>query len=225
MPTPSRRAACVLAVLALALPVVAGAQEAANASVPYAAVYEVLKASALAQGHERVRVRQRVASRLPGVAPDRIELVVHARSGQLVLRPGPDGAFSFPLDALLLAENPQVTSNQPRGSLSLSVVLDLVLPAGGEWRVRDVLAAMDEAGQVLAAMPAGPNSGPVQGIEFYFERTGEGRLSVQGRGERQYLADEDGRVVLMRDSDLADPDAMVRFDQRPLRAQPFIRRR
>ena len=122
----------------------------------------------------------------------------------------------------MLAENPLVTTNQPKGSLSLGVTLEMVLPKERRWPCADVLAGLAEAEPVIAEMPGRKPGTSVRGLELFFAGGKEAQVVVRGRSERLLLADEDGRVVLMRDAELAEPGAVLEFSSPLLRAQPYL---
>src|SRR5258706_2956488 len=140
---------------ALAQPTLAvtGAPE-ATATVPYSVLYQPLKIARAAERYPRLPIRPRLQSHLPGVSPDAIRLVIQARGGGRPISVAADGALDFPLDDALLAENPEVGSNQPKGTLSVSVSMELALPPPHQaWRCAQILAALDDAAQLLAARP------------------------------------------------------------------------
>ena len=201
----------------------AQAQADARTEMPYAALYRVLAPAQAAVGVPRVTVREYLVSKLPNVRAEQIRLVIHSRDGERVVTPNADGSVSFPLERALFDENPMVESNQPRGSLSIGVSLELTRPAGRRWQAAELLAGLADAERVLqASAPASGPLGPIRGVEIYFARDSEAQLTVRGTGERLFLPDEVGRIVLMRDAELAEPDAWLEMSIEPIRAQPHL---
>jgi hypothetical protein len=195
-----------------------------SGSVPYAVLYQTLKAARDGAARPHLRMEPHISSHTPGVKPESIRLVVQSAQGPRPVSVAPDGAIAFPLEDALLAENPMVTTNQPKGSLTLGVTLELVLPRESRWPCADVLAALAEAEPVIAEMPARNPAAGVRGIEFFFGSRKDAQVVVRGQSERLLLADDDGRVVLMRDPDLSEPGAVLEFSAPPLRAQPYLAR-
>ncbi len=217
-----------LASLPIALAMLAGAP--ANASdpvagqstaTPYAVLYAAFAAARGVEDHPRLRAVQRIESKLPGVRAQDIAVVIHGRGGPLRLAIGADGSVSFPLRDDLLAENPQVTSNQPRGSLTLSVTLALRTPRGTRVPAAELRAALDAVDAWIAERPAGEARGHARGAAFRFPAGAAASLTVRGASERFLLADAQGRIVLMRDPDL-DLASDIELSQPPLEVLPWI---
>jgi hypothetical protein len=207
---------------ALPFAAVAVAQVAASTgSVPYATLYQTLKPAREAASHPHLKIVPHISSHLDGVRPETIRLVVQSSHGARPLTVAPDGAIDFPLEDALLSENPTITTNQPKGSLSLGVALELSVPANRRWPCKDVLAGLVEAEPVIAEMPA-QRPGGVRGVEILFPKNAGAQVVVHGQSDRLLLADEDGRVVLMRDPDLAESGAVLELSATPLRAQPYL---
>ncbi len=217
------RRMALLAVIALT-PAMAPAQApAAGAEIPYAALHAALAPAVTAAGNPRLLAIKVVESKL-GVPPERIRIVIKARGGDRVFTPRPDGSMDFPLDESLLAENPLVTTNQPKGTLSLSVTLALRPPEGArmaraeiEKALADIESALGPAGQ--AALEA-----RIRGVEVRFPAGAHGSLTLRDEeGERLFMADASGRVILMRETDLAGAGD-VEFSQRPILILPYLDR-
>jgi len=214
--------ACAFLAAAFAAPVVRAQAEAASGTVPYAMLYRTLKPAQDASAYPRLKVVPHISSHIPGVKPETIRLVVQSAAGARAVGVAPDGAIDFPMDDALLAENPTVSTNQPKGSLSLGVTLELVLPKQPRWPCADVLAGLAESEPVITSMPTRDPSHAVRGLELFFPDGAHAQVVVRGRSERLLLADENGRVVLMRDAELAEAGAVLEFSTLPLRAQPYL---
>ena len=216
------RIACAFLAAAFAAPGVRAQAEAASGTVPYAVLYQTLKPARDASAYPHLKVVPHISSHIPGVKPETIRLVVQSAGGARAVGVAPDGAIDFPMDDALLAENPTVSTNQPKGSLSLGVTLELVLPKEPRWPCADVLAGLAESEPVIASMPTRDPGHAVRGLELFFPGGASAQVVVRGRSERLLLADENGRVVLMRDAELAEAGAVLEFSTPPLRAQPYL---
>jgi hypothetical protein len=199
--------ACVASVAAVA------------AEVPYATLHGVLGAVKSVTPYKQLRAVQRIESKSADVAPSAIRLSIRTAAGEVAVPIAADGQLDFPLSPELLAENPVVVTNQPAGSLTLSVSIELPPPDRAEWPAAEVREALDQAEAFFTASP-GHDGRRVRGVEFRFA-AGEGSVTVRGDTERLLVPDADGRVLLMRDTDLADARE-VALGAKPVRVLPFL---
>jgi len=214
---------CVLtALFALLLPS-AALPAPPDSATPYAALYQVILPARALASSARLKAVPRIESKLDGIPPERIRLTIHARAGDIHVPVARDGAIDFPLRDDLLAENPPVETNQPKGSLSLSTTVELRLADATEIPARELEAALAEADRFLARQPLEGGQTKVRGVEFVFAH-GAGGVTVRGSTERLLVPDASGRVVLMRNHELADGDALVAFATRPVQALPYLGR-
>ena len=63
-----------------------------------------------------------------------------------------------------------------------------------------------------------------RGVEFHFADPVNAGLTLRGDSERLLLPDDKGRVVLMRDSDLADGASEIELSTAALQVLPFFGR-
>lgn len=210
-------ARCWALALLLAVPGAAQAQD--GGRTPYSTLYRALEAARDVEDHPHLRAVQRIESKLPGVRPQQIAVRIHARSGDIDVPIDPDGSARFPLRDDLLAEDPPVSSNQPKGTITLSVTLALRVPASTRLAAADLRAALDDVDAWLERQ--GGDGRPTRGVEFRFPPGSGASLTVRGDTERFLLADDAGRIVVVRDPDL---DAATALDlSRPaLEVLPWI---
>ena len=176
--------------------------------VPYAALYESLRPALEVSGHDRLLARTRILSKRGDVAPEQIRLDIQSRSGVRSVRVGANGDVQFPLDEGLRAENPPVASNQPKGSLTLSVAIVLKAPAGLRFPYRHIAAGIDQMHEVVAA-DGNDDRFKVQGVELWFDPAAHAQLSVVGRVERLLMADRAGRIVLDDSAELREDGVLL----------------
>ncbi|HOV58368.1 MAG TPA: hypothetical protein PLN91_10855 [Rhodanobacteraceae bacterium] len=200
------------------------AQAGEGSTTPYAVLYQVLEPAQQIAAYDHLRAVQRIDSRLPDVSPAQIRLVVKARRGDIAVPIGADGRLDFPLDAALKAENPAVQSNQPKGSLSLTVTLELRLPAGDRVPWQELATALEQARRVLGeqAQAHGLAAPAVTGAEFHFPAGSEARVTLSGKGERLLLADGAGRVIVMLDETTRKEQPTLLLGARPLAVVPHL---
>ena len=73
----------------------------------------------------------RIESNLAHVSAESISLFIDGKAGRVPIAIGTHGWFTLPFSKEMLAENPEIISNQPKGSLSLECVVSqkcIVLP-------------------------------------------------------------------------------------------------
>jgi len=193
-------------------------------ATPYVTLFTVLAPAQQINSFDRLRAVQRIESKMAGVTPNQIRIVVKAKRGDIAVPVAADGHISFPLDEALKAENPNVETNQPKGSLSLTVTMELRLPEGLHIAWADLHAALDQAHDVLAAQAKveGLNVPGIVGAEFRFGRGTEARVTVTGKSERLLVADAEGRVIVMLDEAAAKEQPSLEFTHKPLAVMPFL---
>ncbi len=200
------------------------AEAAATGDVPYAVLYRALEPTLAMRRYPRLAAIQRVESKLPGVDPAAIRIRIVARPDPIEVPVGPDGAMEFPLDPELLAANPAVRTNQPAGSLTLSVTLALRVPPGTRIPADAIRAGLAEADALMLAVADGAQPQRARGAEFRFPRGSAASLALGGANERVLVADREGRIVLMRDPDLQAPATLLEFSSEPLLVLPWMGR-
>ncbi len=95
----------------------------ARATLPYRHLMRIAQ-SDRAREKDAESYRLRIASSI-GTAPEKIRLVIDSREGAIPLLVDDQGFFEVPNTLDLLAENPLVVTNQPRGTLNISVSLEV----------------------------------------------------------------------------------------------------
>lgn len=199
------------------------AQDAGTSATPYAVLHAVLAPAQVIRGHDRLQAVEHVQSKLPGVRAQDIRISIHAKSGVVPVPVGADGSVDFPASEALLAENPPVETNQPKGSLMLSVNVALKPPAGLEVPWSELAAALRQAQELATRMAeqGGKPAQAVKGVEIHFEPGTPASVTVAGRSERLLQADADGDVVLLSDTIAEADKARVVFSRRPLLLTPY----
>lgn len=201
----------------------AGASAAAQTGrVPYASLYRALEPGLVIERFPNLRAVQRMTSKLPDISPQQIKVRILAKSGPIEISVGPDGRVQFPMRAALLTENPQVESNQPQGSLSLSATMEIALSSGVSVPYSELFEAARQAQQALSAL--GPDTAVrVQGIELLFPERSQARVTIEhARGDELLLADESGLIAVRADPKLLAGNAVVRFSSVPLSVRPHL---
>jgi hypothetical protein len=79
-------------------------------------------------GLKYVKPQVKVDPKAPGAKPQDVVFTIEAKSGPIRLSPGPDGLIELPLTDKLCTENPDFTTNQPKGTVSLGISIDPAIP-------------------------------------------------------------------------------------------------
>lgn len=203
-----------------AIVLLALAPAAPAAEVEYAALHGTLEPARAMAAYGRLRAVQRVESKLPGVEPAAITIALLRRTGRVEVPVADDGTLELPVDAATLAENPLVVTNQPAGSLTLTVSIELPRPRSARLACGEVEAALTEADRLLEQQGSPAR---VRGVEFVLPPDA-GAVTLHGDGERVLVPDADGRVIVMRDPELTALYREIELPARPLRVLPFLDR-
>lgn len=190
-------------------------------AIPYAALYQALRPVLELSGYDRLLATATVQSKLAGVRPSSIRLLIHRRSGPQPVTVAEDGSFDFPLNAALLEENPTVTSNQPRGSLTLAVTLTLRPVSGLRIAYSELAAGIDQARAAVASDPARPGVG-IRGVELRFPPGHAATVVLSGRSERLLMADARGVVILNDSEEWRGQGTEVVFSELPAKILPLL---
>lgn len=200
------------------------AQAAAENIVPYMALYQSLHPALEVSKHPRLVAHTRVLSKLPHVPPQEIQLEVRSRSGTRRIAASRLGDVDFPLDAALRDENPPVFINQPKGTLTLSVDVQLRPPTGRHFPYRELAAGLDDM-RVLLRNDGAADTWEIDGVELWFAPEADAQLHVDGAVERVLMADQRGRIVLADSPELQADGVMLKLSATPLAVVPTLRRR
>jgi hypothetical protein len=198
------------------------ARAAAESVVPYAALYESLRPALEIGAHDHLQARTRIVSKRGDVRPEQIRLEIRARTGTRVVAVDPDGNVAFPLEAGLRAENPPVATNQPKGSLTLSVAVVLALPASTRLPYREIAEGIDQMRSVIDRDGADARV-RVEGVELWFDPRAQAQLTVLGRIERLLMADRSGRIVLDDAPELREAGVMLQLTTPAREIVPVLR--
>jgi len=193
-----------------------------TSSVPYIALYESLRPALEITGRDHLVAKARIQSKRPGVEPESIRLQILARGGTRTIQVGDDGELLFPLEESLRDENPIVQSNQPKGSLTLSVAIGMKVPQGTRFPYAEIATGIDQLRSVMAVDGADVRS-HVRGVEFWFRRGSDARVGVIGPVERLFIADRMGRIVLDDSAELREGGVMLDLSEKPLQILPSLR--
>lgn len=207
---------------ALLAPLAAGAEDAAVSATPYLALYEVLAPVQVIRGYDRLLAIERVDSKSPGIRAQDIRITIRAKRGAIAVPLAADGSVEFPTDDALRAENPVVETNQPKGSLMLTVHAALRVPAALDLPWSEIEAGLRQAEELFAKGAGGGNAAKVRGVEILFAPGPAASVTLSGRSERLFKADEGGRVIVTRDMIVEKESPRLQLSRRAQRMLPYV---
>ncbi len=197
-----------------------------TAKTNYRSVYGVFHASAVVDKYPRLIAISKIESKDPSVSPASIKIEIKARSGTIQVPIDAGGRASFPMTAELVEENPAIVSDQPAGSLRVSLAVEVHPPTVARLAFAEMLKAMEDVESATAALSQEQTSPKIDGLELRFAAGANARVTVSwDGGEDMLIADPQGRVFLRRDlSQARGATTQLQFSSPPLRVLPRIER-
>jgi len=164
----------------------------ALATLHYYDLLDIRHSVSYLQDLKRLRFDMYVSSVRPGVPPGSIRLAMHRVSGMLVDIPV-DAAGRFDLPELpgLMQENPLITTNQPKHSLKVTVIVDLAPLTKTKTTYADLMLGVTQFNQGMdrdGAMQGMFNSKADGMLLFY--PGGNHSLTLTGRKFKKVIASE-----------------------------------
>lgn len=219
---PSHRYFPAILLASLFLAGIRPVRSAEPATIPYAKLDEIWqKIDQIDQ--KKLVVSAQISSRNKDVKPADITMTIKSASGAIPIRIGPEGDLvGFPRTEALRQENPPIETNQPKGTLALSLGLGLIVPATNSFPYARLVEGVAEgskvvktqAGMLSLALPS------LKAVVFVFPRAAGGKATVDigsAGAKKQLTADASGQVKLVLDAKLTAENPVVRVSERPAR--------
>jgi hypothetical protein len=207
---------------ALVLSALAGPALAENARLPYHLLYNAQRASAdLSRAHTNLLVVLTLQSTLPNVRTSDLAAYIEARAGKIPIEIGAAGDFTLPMRDDLLAEDPWVIINQPKGTMKLNGQVG-VIPGRITHSVhyarlmRPVRESEEVQEQMRPFFPGSPRL-TMTGLKLTFPAAQKRAVVVihARGGDRKLEADERGEIILPLVSDLLEEDPEISLSDIP----------
>jgi hypothetical protein len=217
--------------LLLLAPLPAAAED---ARLPYHEIYRMQKAQLdLSRVHTNLALVLQMHSTQPSVKYSDIKASINAKSGALPVVIGPDGVFSAPLRDDLLAEDPWIIVNQPKGTMQLKWRAGLA-PALARQVTNSVhygplMRAVRECDDVQEAMrqffPAAPRLTAV-GLRLTFRSSAIGAAAIihAKTGDLRIAASPLGELIIPLDADLLEEDPVMTLTEAPIAVEIVTRK-
>ncbi|MGP8201889.1 MAG: DUF2987 domain-containing protein [Limisphaerales bacterium] len=206
----------------LLLSVLAGPVRADNARLPYHLLYNAQKARMeLNRAHTNLLVMLTMKSTLPDVKITDLAVSIDAKGGKIPVEIGVAGDFILPMRDDLLAEDPWVIINQPKGTMKLSMQVGIVPgPLGHSLHYKHVMLPVRESQEVQEQLRSFfPGSPPqvMTGLRLTFSAGQEKPVVVihAKGGDRKLEADDHGEIILPLEDILLEEDPVVTLSDTP----------
>jgi hypothetical protein len=194
-----------------------------NARLPYHEIYRIQQAqAALAKDHQNLALVLQIHSVLPNVKPSDIQASIDAKSGRIPVPIGANGSISVPEREDLLAEDPWIIVNQPKGSMELNWHAGLS-PALARNLTNFIhygplMRAVRECDDVQEKMrqffPAAPRLTMV-GLKIAFRQPDAAVIIHTKSGPRKLPSDALGELLIPLDEDLLAEDPLMTLTATP----------
>jgi hypothetical protein len=210
----------IVAAVAVLFATAAGVARAAEefGQIPYSVFYQAFtRSQKINSAHLRPTVTV-VSTKAKDAGAPPVKLVIQAKAGPINVTADSEGEIrSFPLTEELRKENPEVLSNQPRGTSQLRVAVALVLPDTLTYSYRLLAERLEEANREMKKQ-AGMLSimlPRAKTLEFHFSSPGKQTVTVAATKPQTFTTDNNGNVQLVIDSQLAAEDPQVIVSVKP----------
>jgi hypothetical protein len=203
-----------------------------NARLPYHEIYRIQQAqAALAKDHQNLALLLQIHSSLPNVKHTDIQAYIDAKSGRIPVDIGDNGAISVPVREDLLAEDPWIIVNQPKGSMELNwhagLSPALARSLTNSIHYAPLMRAVRECDDVQDKMrqffPAAPRLTMV-GLKMAFRQPDAAIIIHTKSGPRKLASDALGELIIPLDEDLLAEDPVMTFTATPAAVEIVSRR-
>jgi hypothetical protein len=207
---------------ALLLLTTAGSALAEDARLPYHQLYNAQKVQAdLNRTHTNLLVVLTVQSTLPGVKSSDLAVNIEAKGGRIPIEIKPAGDFIIPMRDDLLAEDPWIIANQPKGTMRLDwragLVLGRIAPSVHYTRLMGPVREMEDVQEQMRRIFPGSPRLAMTGLKLAFSPAQPRAVVVihARSGDRKLEADEHGEIILPLAADLLEEDPEVSLSNTP----------
>jgi len=206
----------------LAILFVTGTARAENARLPYGPLYRMEKIQMeLSHAYTNLVVILRISSTNAGLKPDHLVVYIDSKSGHIPVKVAADGDFTVPLRDDLLAEQPWLVTDQPKGSMRLDWGLALAVErVSSPIRYRRLMMPVKDCEYVEERMrEVLPSTSKINitGLKIIFSPDVANAYAVvhAKSGDRKMQANAANEVMIPLDKPLLDEDPEVTFSAPP----------
>lgn len=153
-----------------------------TASIDYLQAYRLVYVPANAKITDKM-VLYTVESSLKGITPEKISLTIQAETRQVSIAVNKSGSFTLPLSKEMIAQNPKIVSNQPKGTLSLHcfvIQMCVALGEDGALTYRDLMEPIVMSRAIEAIIDGKHKVSYPENVSFRLGEIGSGKVILQG---------------------------------------------
>jgi hypothetical protein len=205
-----------------------------DARVPYHYLYQIEKLqSNLCQAHPDLQMSLQLQSALPDVKTSAIQVYLDHKSGRIPLTLGADGDLVLPLRDDLLAEDPWLIANQPKGTMELNWQAGLsrafVRQLTNSIRYAPLMRALRDCQEVQARMreffPESPKL-VVAGLKLFFPPGAKAASLIihAESGDQKLQTDAAGELFLPLEQKLLEENPLITLSTPPAKVQVMYRK-
>jgi hypothetical protein len=193
-----------------------------NARLPYRQLYDAQKTQAeLSRAHTNLLIVLTMQSTHPEVKSSDLAVYIESKAGKIPIAIGVAGDFIIPMRDDLLAEDPWLVTNQPKGTMKLNWQVGLI-PSRITKSVHYALLmqpvrdSQEVQEQMRRFFPGSPRLA-VTGLKLTFPPAQKGAVAIihARGGDRKLAADEHGEIILPLASDLLEEDPEISLSDIP----------
>ena len=205
-----------------------------DARLPYHEIYRVQQAQMeLSRTHTNLALVLQMHSTEPAVKYSDISASIDAKSGAIPVPIGAEGAFSVPMRGDLLAEDPWIVVNQPRGTMELKwragLAPTLARQMTNNAHYSPLMRTVRECEEVQESMrqffPNAPRLTAV-GLRLTFRSAAVApEVIVRAKGgDRKLQANPLRELIIPLDGDLMEEDPVITMAESPIAVEIVTRK-
>jgi hypothetical protein len=204
-----------------------------DARLPYHEIYQMQKVQLdLSRTYTNLVLALQMRSTLPTVKYSDIKASIQAKSASIPVAVGADGGFYAPMREDLLAEDPWILVNQPKGTMQLNWHAGLA-PSLARQLTNDIhygplMRAVRDCDDVQKAMrqffPSAPRLTAV-GLRLTFRSSAiNASVIIHAKaGDRRLAADTLGELIIPLDGDLLEENPVMTLTESPIAVEILTR--
>jgi len=194
------------------------AEETEKARLPYRQLYEIQKLELeLRQSHTNLEAVLSMQSTRTNVKSGDLNVYIDARDGKIPVTIGPAGDFAIPMSDNLLAQNPWLLVNQPRGTMRLDWQAGFtgMILTTNSIHYAELMHPVRECDelkeQVRRIFPGLAKEVMASGLKLVFPaQPAKALVVIHSRaGDRKLTANEKNEIILPLAADLMEEDPFV----------------
>jgi len=155
-----------------------------------------------------------------------LTITILSKTGRINVPVGTDNSFAIPMSDELRDENPTVTTNQPKGSLTLQVGVRILLPQTTRYAYSEFWLGIQQANQMtkrFAGLVRGFFSESADSLVLRFAQPERQMLRIAAPdGPLTLIADDSGTIFVRIDKKLVEENPMMDLSEPAIDALPAI---